>query len=337
MNGCRALVLTAGLGTRLRPLTYVRAKAAVPVNGVPLARRVVGWLVSQGISDLVLNLHHRPETIAASVGDGSDLGARVRYSWENPVLGSAGGPRHAMDLLVEGWNLRLKPEATESGPRRAKSDTFLLVNGDTLTDVDVTAVLERHHRSGAVVTMALIPNPRPDKYGGVQVSEEGWITAFTRPGTPGESWHFIGVQAADASAFASLADCVPAESVNGLYPALMAANPRALAAYTCEASFRDIGTPADYLRTSVELAMAEGDSMARGARVACAPTARLVRTALWDDVTVGESVELVDCIVCDGARVPDGAHYERCAVLPATGRCPGDGERIDGALLVAPL
>ena len=75
MSAPRALVLTAGLGTRLRPLTYLRAKAAVPVNGETLARRAVRWLASQGITDLVLNLHHHPRRITASVGDGADSGA----------------------------------------------------------------------------------------------------------------------------------------------------------------------------------------------------------------------------------------------------------------------
>ena len=88
----RALLLTAGLGTRLRPLTYARAKPAVPVNGEPLVRRILKWLTGHGIRDVVLNLHHRPETIAAVTGDGADLGIRIRYSWEQPVLGSAGGP-----------------------------------------------------------------------------------------------------------------------------------------------------------------------------------------------------------------------------------------------------
>src|SRR3954451_24324868 len=97
----RALLLTAGLGTRLRPLTYARAKPAVPVNGVPLVRRILTWLRRHGASDVVLNLHHRPQSIAAVVGDGGDLGLRVRYSWEQPVLGSAGGPRHALPLLTE--------------------------------------------------------------------------------------------------------------------------------------------------------------------------------------------------------------------------------------------
>ena len=321
-----ALVLTAGLGTRLRPLTYVRAKAAVPVNGEPLARRVVRWLVSHGITEQVLNLHHHPSSIASCVGDGSDLGARVRYSWEQPVLGSAGGPRHALPLLVD--------PGPGAGRRAPSAGTFLLVNGDTLTDVDIGALLGHHNRSNALVTMALIPNPRPNAYGGVHVSPDGWVTGFTRADRSRESWHFIGVQVANATAFASLDDGVPAESVNALYPALMARNPRAVAAFTCSASFRDIGTPADYLRTSVELAEAEGDRMAGGSRVTCSPSARLVRTAVWNDVVIGDRATLEEGIVCDGVRVPDGARYERCAIVPAADRTAAQDERIEGALLV---
>src|SRR3954453_7159741 len=115
----RALVLTAGLGTRLQPLTYIRAKAAVPVNGETLARRAVRWLVAQGVTDLVLNLHHRPETITGSVGDGSDMGATVRYSWEAPLLGSAGGPRHALPLLVDA----APPRASDSESRTSGSES----------------------------------------------------------------------------------------------------------------------------------------------------------------------------------------------------------------------
>ena len=88
-----ALVLTAGLATRLRPLSLVRAKAALPVAGQPLVVRILRWLRAGGVTDVVLNLHHLPETLTRIVGDGQDLGVRVRYSWETPVLGSAGGPQ----------------------------------------------------------------------------------------------------------------------------------------------------------------------------------------------------------------------------------------------------
>jgi mannose-1-phosphate guanylyltransferase len=315
----RALVLTAGLGTRLRPLTYVRAKAAVPVNGDPLARRVVRWLASQGVRDVVLNLHHQPQTIASVMGDGSDIGVRVRYSWEQPVLGSAGGPRHALGLLTDGG-----------------AETFLLVNGDTLTELDVSAVIAAHEASAALVTMTVIPNPKPDKYGGVLVAADGTITGFTRPAPDTASYHFIGIQVASARAFARLSDGVPAESVGALYPSLIAEHRGSVRAFVCDAPFHDIGTPADYLETSLSLAGSEGDRLVSPA-ASIASSARLVRTAVWDDVTVGADALVTDCVVCDGARIPDGARFTRLAIVPAGGRRPRDDERVDGHLLIRGL
>jgi mannose-1-phosphate guanylyltransferase len=315
----RALVLTAGLGTRLRPLTYVRAKGAVPVNGEPLARRVSAWLAAGGIRDQIFNLHHHPETIAAVLGDGSDLGVRVRYSWEDPVLGSAGGPRHALPLLVDG------------GARR-----FVVVNGDTLTNLDLHAVIAEHERSGARVTMALIRNPAPEKYGGVRVSADGRITAFTLPGAETESYHFIGVQVVDALVFEDLPDGVRAESVGSVYPRLMASDPDSVRAFLADATFRDIGTPADCLRTSIELAAIEGDRLT-GNHVRLAPTAVIERSALWDDVTVGDNARVTGCVVADGAVIPAGAAFDRCAIVPAGNHRPLAGERVEHSLLVRPL
>jgi NDP-sugar pyrophosphorylase family protein len=318
----RALLLTAGLGTRLRPLTYVRAKAAVPINGEALVRRVIGTLAATGVRDLVLNLHHLPASIAGLVGDGSDLGVAVRYSWEQPVLGSAGGPRHALPLVTD-----------------SEDEDFLIVNGDTLTDVDVWSLLARHRASGALVTMALIPNPRPNQYGGVTVDPDGWITGFTRArpsegGTAGPSpYHFVGVQVARARAFASLEDGMPAESVNALYPRLIAEHPKSVAACISQASFLDIGTPRACLDTSLALAEVEGARLT-GARTSIGESAMLIRSLVWDDVTVGARAQLRECIVADGVHIPDGARYERCAIVSAGNRTPVDGERIDGDLLV---
>jgi len=186
-----ALVLTAGLGKRLDPITRLIAKPAVPLGDRTLVERVLAWLERQQVRDLVLNLHHRPESITAAVGDGGDLGARVRYSWESPVLGSAGGPRHALPLLLD----------------RGADETFVLVNGDTLTNVDLRAMIDDHRRHGALVTMALIPNPRPDKYGGVRLNASGAVARFTKrrahgtPPAPSEAegnFHFIGPQIVQA-------------------------------------------------------------------------------------------------------------------------------------------
>jgi len=293
----RALVLTAGLGTRLRPLTFARAKAAALVDGESLARRTIRWLVSHDIRDLVLNLHHKPETIAADIGDGGDLGARVRYSWESPVLGSAGGPRHALPLL--------------------HSNTFFLVNGDTLTDVDLPAMLEHHRRAGALVTMALIPNPNPAKYGGVLLDADGAVKSFTPRGTPGPSWHFIGPQVVETETFAALPDGVVSESVIGIYPRYIAERPGSIRGFVCEASFRDIGTPSDLLRTSLDLAAADGrpDRPRWGRDVRVDPGASVTRSVVWDRVRIGAGAVVRECVLADGVEIPSGAAYEGCAIV----------------------
>jgi NDP-sugar pyrophosphorylase family protein len=308
----RALVLTAGLGTRLQPLTLARAKAAAPVDGEPLARRTIRWLVSHGIRDLVLNLHHKPDSITAAVGDGTDLGARVRYSWESPVLGSAGGPRHALPLLLD----------------RGGDNTFVLVNGDTLTDVDLPAMIRRHRESGALVSMALIPNPRPDKYGGVLLDSQHIVTGFTRRGSPGPSFHFIGPQIVEAEVFADLADGVPAESVLEVYPRLMRERPGSVRGVAGDWTFRDVGTPADLLETSLALAAADGraDHPRWGRDTRVDRSARVLRSVLWDNVTIGAGAEIVECVIGDGVTIPPGARHHRTAVV----------HHADG-LVVAPL
>jgi NDP-sugar pyrophosphorylase family protein len=306
----RALILAAGLGTRLRPLTTVRAKAAVPVNGEPLVRRVIAWLVDQRIDDLVVNLHHRPSSITAVVGEGRDLGARVRYSWENPVLGSGGGVRHALPLLLD-------PHGPSGRPR--SESAFLLVNGDTLTDLPIADMAASHQSSGALVTMALIRNPRPDLYGGVLVSRDK-VEGFSRRGAVPENFHFIGVQIAEGRAFARLEDAVPAESVAELYPQLIRENPGSIGAFIVDAPFKDVGTPADYLQTSLDLAALEGDRLISSVGTAIDPTAQVSRTAVWDDASVGAHARLDECIICDGVSIPEGAEYRRCAMVLRDGR-----------------
>ena len=303
----RALVLTAGLGTRLQPLTLARAKAAAPVDGEPLARRTIRWLVSQGFTDLVLNLHHRPESITAAVGDGGDLGARVRYSWESPVLGSAGGPRHALPLLLD----------------RGADETFVLVNGDTLTNVDVGRLLHAHERSGALVTMAVIPNAEPAKYGGVVVDNLGTVTGFTRAGSTEPSFHFIGVQVVEGAAFVSLPDNMPAESVKDVYPALIAARPGSIRAFITDAEFFDIGTPRDYFDTCMRFRAKEP----AGSRLR-SPGSRVEDAIVWDDVHIDPQAQLRRCIVTDGVRVPRGS-WENMIIRHANGDLAANEQRVD--------
>ena len=313
-----ALVLTAGLGTRLQPLSFVRAKGALPLGGEPLARRILRWLGSAGVRDAVLNLHHLPHTLTQGIGDGSDIGMRVRYSWEMPVLGSAGGPRRALPLLF-------------ATPARG---SFLIVNGDTLTDVDLKALVADHDASRALVTMAVIPNTEPEKYSGIAADAEGRFTGFVPRGSPEPSFHFVGVQAAVPGAFESVPAGTPYE-VPVLYPALAKAQPGSIRVFRARADFLDIGTPADYLRTA--LVLAERDGLpCTGMRSRVDFSARVERSVLWDDVTVEAGAMLKECVVADGVVVPADTSWHGVTLRVATPQLVA-GEKVIDGLAVCPL
>ena len=314
-----ALVLTAGLGTRLRPLSFVRAKGALPLAGEPLARRILRWLHDAGVRDVVLNLHHLPHTLTGAIGDGSDIGMRVRYSWETPVLGSAGGPRRALPLLSRGAD---------------RNESFLIANGDTLTDVNLAALIDDHRSSGALVTMAVIPNTEPDKYSGIAADADGYFKEFVPRGSSQQSYHFVGVQVAEPQAFATIPPDTPYE-VRTLYPALREAQQRSIRLFRTEAAFFDIGTPADYLSTA--LAIGERDRAGvNGARNQIAADARIERSVLWDDVVIGKGALLKECVVADRVVVPPDTSWHGVTL-----RVPGGelapGERVIEGLAVCPL
>lgn len=296
-----AIVLTAGLGTRLRPLTDVRAKPAMPVAGEPMIRRIIRWLAGHGVTELVLNLHHLPETLTTLLGDGSDLAVRVRYSWEQPiVLGSAGGPRQALPILG--------------------ADTFLIANGDTLTDLDLGALWSAHAASGALVTLALVPNVEPHRYGGVRLNADGAVTGFAARGPAAEAtWHFIGVQVASSGVFRPLRSGEAVNSIGGVYDAVIAAQPGAIRGYVCDARFWDVGTPSDYLNTSAAFGV-DPDETIHGRRVRVDASARVSHSILWDDVEIGPECRLDRCIVTDRVSLPARSTYrDRILLLSSTG------------------
>jgi len=317
-----ALVLTAGLATRLRPLSFVRAKAALPVAGTPLIRRILRSLSSAGVLDVVLNLHHLPHTLTRLLGDGAELGMRVRYSWEVPVLGSAGGPKRALPLLSNP-----EPRVPSPGSRVPDRGTFLIVNGDTLTDVNLSAVVDDHRRSGALVTMAVVPNTEPEKYSGVRVTPDGEFAGWVPRAAQEPSYHFIGVQVAEAAAFDSVAAGIPSE-VRTLYSALIAAQPGSVRAFRTRAAFFDIGTPSDYLNTSLTLATREAIDTVANAQVS--PTARVERSLLWDDVIVEDGAMLRECVVTDGVRVPADTSWHGVTIRIASDELAPGERRIDG-------
>ena len=322
-----ALVLTAGLATRLRPLSFVRAKAALPVAGTPLIGRILRSLSAAGVRDVVLNLHHLPHTLTRLLGDGAELGMRLRYSWEVPVLGSAGGPKRALPLLTH-----LEPRTPSPESRVPDSGTFLIVNGDTLTDVNLADVVDDHRRSGALVTMAVVPNTEPEKYSGVRVTPDGEFAGWVPRASQEPSYHFIGVQVAEAAAFAAVPADVPSE-VRALYQALVAERPGAVRAFRTQAEFFDIGTPSDYLDTSLRLGTREGTDTAAHAEIS--PTARVERSVLWDDVTIGDGAMLRECVVTDGVRVPADTSWHGVTIRIASGELASSERKVDGLAIAS--
>jgi len=289
-----ALVLTAGLATRLRPLSEVRAKGAMPVAGSAIIVRILRWLHSSGVRRVVINLHHKPETITAVVGDGSQLGLEVRYSWEPVVLGSAGGPRRALPLL--------------------DAERFLIVNGDTLTDCDLSALAHHHRQRRARVTMAVVEGD-VHRYGGVRLDSEQRVLGFGQPAEGSRALHFIGVQAVEANVFAHLPDDQPSDTVRTVYPGLIASDPDAISAYESHAEFLDVGTARDYLATVATLAAREQRPFDVGDGCRVADDAIVERSILWDRVTVGRGARLIHCIVADDVTIPDGAHHENRVLI----------------------
>jgi mannose-1-phosphate guanylyltransferase len=280
-----ALVLTAGLGTRLRPLSEYRAKPAMPVGREALVCHILRRLAGAGIREAVLNLHHLPDTITREVGDGSQCGLRVRYSWEQPrVLGSAGGPRHALPLV--------------------DAETVLIVNGDTLCDLPVRALWDAHVGQGALVTLGLMPHPQAGRYGGVVVdggASSAAVTGFVPRTSTVPSVHFPGIQMVQRSVLADLPDDTPAESVLQVYPRLMESQPGVVRGAVFEARFDDVGTVEDYRRTCQAIA---GDADGN---------------VIDPRATVAADAHLRGCIVWPRARVPSGAVLDDVVI---TGHVP---------------
>jgi NDP-sugar pyrophosphorylase family protein len=147
----RAMVLAAGLGTRLRPITDATPKPLVPVAGRPLLEHLLAFLRAGGIEEVVINLHHLGPKIQAHVGDGARFGLRVRYSTEDPILDTGGGIKRAEPLLA--------------------GEPFVVANGDSLLEIQLRDLVEWHEAHGGVATLAVRPDPNVAHYGTVELDD----------------------------------------------------------------------------------------------------------------------------------------------------------------------
>jgi NDP-sugar pyrophosphorylase family protein len=306
-----ALVLAAGLGTRLDPITRLLAKPAVPLGDSTLIEHVLSWLGRQSVTDVVINLHHRPDTITGVVGDGRQFGLRVRYSWERTILGSAGGPKRALPLL--------------------DADPFLVVNGDTLCEIDLGSMLDAHTRSGADVTLAVVPNPAPDHYNGIVLDAEDHVCGFKPKGSAAGTWHFVGVQVCRPPVFDRLADGAHAETISALYPERMARMPGSVCGFRVSTRFFDVGTPGDYLRAALDIASRDA------AHAPAHLPPGVVDSVVFQDARVAADVDLVRTVVVGPIDVPAGFRAREAVLVPASVVRPGDVAEIAGGIAVFAL
>ena len=168
----KAMLLAAGLGTRLRPLTYELPKPMVPILGRPVMEHILRLLARHGFDDVIANLHYFPDLIRGRFGDGSDYGVRLAYSFEPELMGTAGGVRNAREHFGD--------------------ETFLVISGDALTDIDLTALMKTHKEKGGIATLALKRVDDPREFGVVIVAEDGRIQGFQEKPDPAEALSNLG-------------------------------------------------------------------------------------------------------------------------------------------------
>jgi NDP-sugar pyrophosphorylase family protein len=293
----RAIVLSAGYGTRLWPLTEDRTKPAIPILGKPLVGYVAEYLAGYGIDEIVVNLHHRPESVRRALGDGSRFGVKLFYVEEPEILGTSG----ALDNTREFF----------------EHDTFVVVNGKIITDIDLNAALETHRKTNAIATLVLLPNTRRERFSVVE-TENGRIKGFggmpADGGTGPVPLMFTGIHILEPRIFDYVPRGVFSDSVINVYPPAMA-NGETLAAHVASGKWRELSTLKRYLDISVELLKEEGKSLVAGAHTVISSSASVTDSVLWDDVEVGAGARITRAILADDVKINAGEIVENAVVV----------------------
>jgi len=216
----RAMILAAGRGTRLRPLTDTTPKPLIDVAGFPLIAYGLGLLRANGILDVVVNVHHLAERLAEALGDGAHLGMRIRYSVERTLLDTGGGIRFAAPLLDE-----LMP-ADVDDPADAP---IVVLNGDVVSEIPIRDVVRFHRERSALATFVLRDDPQAAAYGLFGIDAEGRIRRFLGKGDPDPSLRelmFASVQVLDPRMLGLMPAEGPFSTMRALYPDLFARGER---------------------------------------------------------------------------------------------------------------
>ncbi len=201
----RGMILAAGFGTRLQPLTHTTPKALVPVAGRPLIEYSLLFLRAHGITEVVINLHHLGEAIRATLGDGQRYGMQIFYSPEDPILEAGGGIKNAQSLLAD--------------------DTFVVLNCDTILDLNLHAVLAFHRQHRAMVTLVLRPDANVEQYGVLETNAQGQIRRIRDHTLAIEEarsrYIFTGLQILEPRIFDFMPEVKPFSTTRETYPRMM--------------------------------------------------------------------------------------------------------------------
>jgi mannose-1-phosphate guanylyltransferase len=317
----QALILVGGEGTRLRPLTSTVPKPVVTLVDRPFMAYMVEWLRGHGVDDVILSCGFMADGVREVLGDGSAMGVRVRYVEEPEPLGTGGALKYAEDLLAE---------------------RFFMLNGDVLSDMDLTAQLRQHERTGARATLALMAVDDPSAFGLVRRHPDGSVKEFLEKPSADE---VLDTNLVNAGAYILerevLGGMAPAGTrlsiERDVFPTLV---DKGLYGYEATGYWLDIGTPQRYLQATFEILEGAvqtevGRELARAGGVLGAGEA-----TVHPPVVIGEgSVVHPDAVIGPRAVLGRGVHVGAGAVIESSvvldGARIGAGARISSSIVSA--
>jgi NDP-sugar pyrophosphorylase family protein len=314
----RAMILSAGYGTRLWPLTEDRTKPAIPILGKPLVGYVAEYLSRYGCDEIVVNLHHRPESVRRALGNGSKFGVKLDYVEEPQILGTSGAIDNARALL--------------------EGDTFVVVNGKIITDIDLNAALETHRRTQALATLVLLPNVACEQFSVVETADSflrgfGGMPAAVKFSEQDFPLMFTGIQILEPGIFNYVPRGVFSHSTTDVYPQAVAKGER-IAVHVARGNWYELSTIQRYLDISL-LLLGDDESVTKGSGCQISAEAEISEAILWDNVIVESGARVRRAVLGDNVRIPEGAVIENAAVVCASlvqGKSP-PGKALRGAFL----
>ena len=295
----KAMILAAGFGTRLWPLTEDRTKPAIPFLNRPLITYAVEYLTSFDIKDIIINLHHEPETIERTLGDGSSFGANITYSHEEEILGTSGAIDRVRDKLSDG--------------------DFVLMNGKVITDISLDAVVAQHKERNSIATLVLKANIARDRFSVVEIDSRNRICRFSGYPQPEESSDdpplmFTGIQILSPRIFEYVPRSCFSHSTTDVYPRAIQAG-EDVAAYVGNGNWYEFSTLKRYIEISLEFMQQRGSPMVTGKGCKVSVGADVRESILWNDVTVETGAKVEQSVLADGVRIPAGSYIRRSVVV----------------------